>query len=84
MDYVFKAIGIAFIVSVVLFIFNALKMQHDSNRFSTSKDDSKKKENDKQINPKYQKGALMKIDYNKKVLIGVALVLYIFYKMMGG
>ncbi|MBT6296288.1 MAG: hypothetical protein HOJ14_07005 [Nitrospina sp.] len=47
MDYVFKAIGIAFIVSVVLFIFNALKMQHDSNRFSTSKDDSKKKENDK-------------------------------------
>jgi len=26
----------------------------------------------------------MNIDYNKKVLIGVALVLYIFYKMMGG
>jgi len=26
----------------------------------------------------------MKIDYNKKVLIGVALALYIFYKMMGG
>jgi len=26
----------------------------------------------------------MKIDYNKKVLIGVALVLYILYKMMGG
>ena len=51
MDYVFKAIGIAFIVSVVLFIFNALRMQHDSNHFSTSKDDSKKKENDKQINP---------------------------------
>jgi len=47
MDYVFKAIGIAFIVSVVLFIFNALKMQHDSNHFSTSKDDSKKKENGK-------------------------------------
>ena len=47
MDYVFKAIGIAFVVSVVLFIFNALRMQHDSNRFSTSKDDLKK-ENDKQ------------------------------------
>ena len=30
------------------------------------------------------KQATMKIDYNKKVLIGVALVLYIFYKMMGG
>jgi len=26
----------------------------------------------------------MNINYNKKVLIGVALVLYIFYKMMGG
>jgi len=26
----------------------------------------------------------MNIDYNKKVLLGVALVLYIFYKMMGG
>ena len=26
----------------------------------------------------------MKIDYNKKVLIGVALALYILYKMMGG
>jgi uncharacterized membrane protein YhaH (DUF805 family) len=36
-------IGIAFIVTVVLFIFNALKMQRGSNRFSTSKDDSKKK-----------------------------------------
>jgi len=26
----------------------------------------------------------MNINYNKKVLIGVALVLYIFYKMIGG
>ena len=26
----------------------------------------------------------MNINYNKKVLIGVALVLYILYKMMGG
>jgi len=26
----------------------------------------------------------MNIDYNKKVLLGVALALYIFYKMMGG
>ena len=47
MAYGFKAIGIAFIVSVVLFIFNALRMQHDSNHFSTSKDDSKKKKMDK-------------------------------------
>jgi len=26
----------------------------------------------------------MNIDYNKKVLLGVVLVLYILYKMMGG
>ena len=50
MDYVFKAIGIAFLVSVVLFIYNALKIQHGSNHFPTPKDDSKKKDNDKQIN----------------------------------
>ena len=43
MDYIFKAIGIAFIVTVVLFIFNALKVQHGSKNFPTSKDDSKKK-----------------------------------------
>ena len=47
MDYIFKAIGIAFIVTVALFIYNALKIQHDSNHFPTSKDDSKKKENNK-------------------------------------
>ena len=37
MDYVFKAIGIAFIVTVVFFIFNAIKMQHGSNRFQLQK-----------------------------------------------
>ena len=47
MDYIFKAIGIAFLVSIVLFIYNALKIQHDSNRFPNPKDDSEKKENDK-------------------------------------
>ena len=47
MDYVFKAIGIAFLVSVVLFIYNALKIQHGSNHFPTSKDYSETKENDK-------------------------------------
>ncbi len=47
MDYVFKAIGIAFIVTVVLFIYNALKIQHGSNDFPNQKDDSEKKENDK-------------------------------------
>ena len=44
MDYIFKAIGIAFLVSVVLFIYNALKIQHGSNHFPTPKNDSKNKE----------------------------------------
>ena len=30
------------------------------------------------------KETTMNIDYNKKVLLGVVLVLYILYKMMGG
>ena len=47
MDYVFKAIGIAFIVIVVVFVYNALKIQHGSNHFPTPKNDSEKKENDK-------------------------------------
>ena len=47
MDYVFKAIGIAFIVTVVVFVYNALKIQHGSNHFTNQKDDSEKKENDK-------------------------------------
>ena len=47
MDYVFKAIGIAFIVTVVVFVYNALKIQHGYNHFPNQKDDSEKKENDK-------------------------------------
>jgi len=47
MDYVFKAIGIAFLVAVVLFIYNALKIQHTSKHFPNPKDASDKKENDK-------------------------------------
>jgi len=47
MDYIFKGIGIVFIITVVLFIYNALKVQHNSNRFPNQKDDSEKKENDK-------------------------------------
>jgi len=49
MDYIFKAIGIAFLVSVVLFIYNALKIQHGSNHFPTPKDYSKNKENEIRI-----------------------------------
>jgi len=47
MDYIWKAIGIAFIVAVVVFVYNALKIQHGSNHFPTPKNDSEKKENDK-------------------------------------
>ena len=47
MDYIWKAIGIAFIVSVVVFVYNALKIQHGANHFPTPKNDSEKKENDK-------------------------------------
>ena len=36
------------------------------------------------INLADYKETTMNINYNKKVLIGVALVLYIFYKMVGG
>ena len=45
MDYIYKAIGVSFLVSVVLFIYNALKIQHGSSHFPTPKDDLKK--NDK-------------------------------------
>ena len=47
MDYIWKAIGIAFLVTVILFIYNALKIQHGSDHFPNQKDDSDKKENDK-------------------------------------
>ena len=47
MDYIYKAIGVSFLVSVVLFIYNALKIQHGSNHFPISKDNSETKENDK-------------------------------------
>ena len=47
MDYIWKAIGIAFIVTVVVFVYNVLKIQHGSNHFPTPKVDSEKKENDK-------------------------------------
>ena len=47
MDYIWKAIGIVFLVTVVIFIYNALKIQHGSDHFPNQKDDSEKKENDK-------------------------------------
>ena len=47
MDYIWKGIGIVFIVTVVVFVYNALKIQHGSNHFPNKKDGSEKKENDK-------------------------------------
>ena len=47
MDYIWKGIGIVFIVTVVVFVYNALKIQHGSNHFPNQKDASEKKENDK-------------------------------------
>ena len=61
MDYIFKAIGIAFLVSIVLFIYNALKIQHGSNHFPTPQDDSKKKEE-----AEYQRYAEEELEKNTK------------------
>ena len=51
MDYIFDGIIIVFVIACIVFIYNALKIQHGSNHFPTPKDDSEKKENDKQIKP---------------------------------
>jgi len=61
MDYIWKAIGIVFLVAIVLFIYNALKIQHGSNHFPTPKDDSKKKEEDE-----YQRYAEEELEKNTK------------------
>ena len=61
MDYIWKAIGIVFIVTVVIFIYNALKIQHRSDHFPTPKDDSKKKEADE-----YQRYAEEELEKNTK------------------
>ena len=51
MDYLFDGIIIVFVISCIIFFYNALKIQHGSKNFPTPKDDSEKKENDKQIKP---------------------------------
>ena len=61
MDYIFKAIGIAFIVAIVLFIYNALKIQHGSNHFPAPKDASKEKKEDE-----YQRYAEEELEKNTK------------------
>ena len=49
MDYLIDGIIIVFVLSCIVFFYNALKIQHGSKNFPTPKDDSEKKENDKQI-----------------------------------
>jgi len=47
MDYLIDGIIIVFVLSCIVFFYNALKLQHCSKNFPTPKDDSEKKENDK-------------------------------------
>ena len=47
MDYLIDGIIIIFVLSCIVFFYNALKIQHGSKNFPTPKDDSEKKENDK-------------------------------------
>ena len=47
MDYLIDGIIVVFVLSCIVFFYNALKIQHGSKNFPTPKDDSEKKENDK-------------------------------------
>ena len=55
MDYIWKAIGIVFLVTVVIFIYNALKIQHGSDHFPNQKDDP----------PKVDQKAISDVDYER-------------------
>ena len=46
MDYLIDGIIIVFVLSCIIFFYNAAKIQHGSKNFPTPKDDSEKKEND--------------------------------------
>jgi len=43
MDYLIDGIIIVFVLSCIVFFYNALKIQHGSKNFPTPKDDSEKK-----------------------------------------
>ena len=47
MDHLIDGIIIVFVLSCIVFFYNALKIQHGSKNFPTPKDDSEKKENKK-------------------------------------
>ena len=61
MDYIFDGIIIVFVIACIVFIYNALKIQHGSKHFPTPKDDSKKKEEDE-----YQRYAEEELEKNTK------------------
>ena len=67
MDYLIDGIIIVFVLSCIVFFYNALKIQHGSKNFPTPKDDSEKK-NDKWTiidKSKTSKAALL-VALNKK------------------
>ena len=61
MDYLIDGIIIVFVLSCIVFFYNALKIQHGSNHFPTPKDDSKKKKEDE-----YQRYAEEALEKNTK------------------
>jgi len=60
MDYLIDGIIIVFVLSCIVFFYNALKIQHGSKNFPTPKDDSKKKEEDE-----YQRYAKEELEKNR-------------------
>ena len=68
MDYLIDGIIIIFVLSCIVFFYNALKIQHGSKNFPTPKDDSEKKENDKWtiIDKSKTSKAVLLVALNKK------------------
>ena len=68
MDYLIDGIIIVFVLSCIVFFYNALKIQHGSKNFPTPKDDSEKKENDKWtiIDKSKTSKAVLLVALNKK------------------
>ena len=68
MDYLIDGIIIVFVLSCIVFFYNALKIQHGSKNFPTPKNDSEKKENDKWtiIDKSKTSKAVLLVALNKK------------------
>ena len=61
MDYLIDGIIIVVVLACIVFLYNALKIQHGSKNFPTPKDDSEKKEEDE-----YQRYAEEELEKNTK------------------